>query len=56
MHDRLIGAIEVCDIEACNLWEGGDGNQEIILYEREEQGLITTTDPWKRARYLPWIG
>ena len=34
MHDRLMRCIEDEDIQVIDLWEEGDGNQEVLLYKR----------------------
>ena len=34
MHERLMRCIEDEDIQIIDLWEEGDGNQEVLLYKR----------------------
>ena len=34
MHERLMKCIEDEDIQVIDLWEQGDGNQEVLLYKR----------------------
>ena len=34
MHERLMRCIKDEDIQIINLWEEGDGNQEVHLYKR----------------------
>lgn len=34
MHERLMKCIEEGDIEVIDLWEEGDGNQDVLLYKR----------------------
>ena len=34
MHERLMRCMEDDDIQIIDLWEEGDGNQEVLLYKR----------------------
>ena len=34
MHERLMACIEEGDVEVLDLWEEGDGDQEVMLYKR----------------------